>query len=168
VSARLASQTQKSIGISNGMRTASIAAVSGGVVTLAISGGLVSSGVGVLKSYTPVVGDTVAVFRQDSSWLVLGSIAASTIAARGQLTGTSLITVAGVASIVVPVTFGATFPDPPVVISNIDSGAGTTARWVPRSIAITTVGFSIFAFAADGALGTFSNIPVSWVATART
>lgn len=72
MSVKLAHQTQKAAGISNGMRTATIAAVSGGVVTLSINGGEFSSGVGVLASYTPVAGDVVAVFRQDSSWLVLG------------------------------------------------------------------------------------------------
>ena len=167
MSARLASQTQKSIGISNGMRTASIAAVSGGVVTLAISGGLVSSGVGVLESYTPVVGDTVAVFRQDSSWLVLGSIAATTIAKRGQLTGTVSLSLTGVNSFTQSVSYGGTFPTAPVVVPNIDSGSGTTARWVARAINAGPSSFTMFVFAADAVVGTWSNIPVSWVATAR-
>lgn len=71
---RLPAQVQKTAGISNGMRTATIAAVSGRTVTLSVAGGLVSSGVGLLASYTPTVGDVVAVFRQDSSWLVLGKL----------------------------------------------------------------------------------------------
>lgn len=75
MSARLAAQTQKVAGIPNGMRTATVAAVSGNVVTLAISGGQFSSGVGFITSYTPTVGDVVAVFRQDSSWLILGKTA---------------------------------------------------------------------------------------------
>jgi hypothetical protein len=74
MAARLAAQVQKTAGIPNGMRTAVVAAFSGGVVTLNVSGGLISDGVGYLTTYTPVVGDTVAVFRQDSSWLVLGAI----------------------------------------------------------------------------------------------
>lgn len=69
---KLAHQTQKSAGIPNGMRTATIAAVSGNAVTISVSGGQFSSGVGVVTSYAPRVGDTVAVFRQDSSWLILG------------------------------------------------------------------------------------------------
>lgn len=72
MSAKLAHQTQKSAGIPNGMRTAVIAAVTSTAITINVSGGLISSGVGVLTSYVPVVGDTVAVFRQDSSWLILG------------------------------------------------------------------------------------------------
>jgi hypothetical protein len=71
---RLAQQTQKAAGIPNGMRTATIAASAGGVVTISVAGGTFSSGVGVLSSYTPVVGDIVAVFRQDSSWLILGKV----------------------------------------------------------------------------------------------
>lgn len=69
---KLAHQTQKSAGIPNGMRTATIAAISGNAVTITVSGGQFSSGVGVVTSYAPRVGDTVAVFRQDSSWLILG------------------------------------------------------------------------------------------------
>ena len=72
---RLAHQTQKAAGISNGMRTATVAAVVGTVVTLSVAGGQFSSGVGYLTSYTPTVGDVVAVFRQDSSWLILGKMA---------------------------------------------------------------------------------------------
>jgi hypothetical protein len=59
------------------MRTATVAAVSGSAVTLSINGGTFSAGVGVLTSYAPVVGDSVAVFRQDSSWLILGPASAA-------------------------------------------------------------------------------------------
>lgn len=71
---RLAHQTQKAAGISNGMRTATIVSSVGGVLTISVAGGQFSAGVGVLTSYTPVAGDVVAVFRQDSSWLVLGKV----------------------------------------------------------------------------------------------
>lgn len=76
MSAKLAHQTQKAAGIGNGMRTATVAAVSGTSVTISVAGGQFTSGVGVVTSYAPVVGDTVAVFRQDSSWLVLGPTSA--------------------------------------------------------------------------------------------
>lgn len=76
MSNRMAAQTQKAAGIPNGMRTATVAAVSGAVVTLSINGGTFSEGVGVVTSYAPVVGDTVGVFRQDSSWLILGPVSA--------------------------------------------------------------------------------------------
>jgi hypothetical protein len=72
VTTKLAAQTQKTAGIPNGMRTATVVSVSGSVITISVSGGQFSSGVGVITSYAPLAGDTVAVFRQDSSWLILG------------------------------------------------------------------------------------------------
>lgn len=77
MSTRLAHQTQKAAGIPNGMRTATVTAVSGGAVTISINGGSFTSGVGVVTSYAPQVGDVVAVFRQDSSWLILGPTSAA-------------------------------------------------------------------------------------------
>jgi hypothetical protein len=72
VTTKLAHQTQKAAGIPNGMRTATVTAVSGSAVTISVSGGQFTAGVGVVTSYAPIVGDVVAVFRQDSSWLILG------------------------------------------------------------------------------------------------
>jgi hypothetical protein len=76
VTTKLAHQTQKTAGIPNGMRTAVITAVSASAITISVSGGQFSAGVGVVTSYVPIVGDTVAVFRQDSSWLILGALSA--------------------------------------------------------------------------------------------
>lgn len=76
MSTKLAHQTQKAAGISNGMRTATIAAVSDSAITITVAGGNFTEGVGVVTSYAPIVGDTVAVFRQDSSWLILGPTSA--------------------------------------------------------------------------------------------
>lgn len=76
MSTKLAAQTQRTAGIPNGMRTATVTAVSSTGVTISVSGGQFSSGVGVVTSYAPRVGDTVAVFRQDSSWLILGPTSA--------------------------------------------------------------------------------------------
>lgn len=73
---KLAHQTQKTAGIGNGMRTATVTAVDGDAITITVSGGQFTSGVGVVTSYAPIVGDVVAVFRQDSSWLILGPTSA--------------------------------------------------------------------------------------------
>lgn len=73
---KLPTAVQKAAGIPNGMRTATITAVSGSAVTISVSGGQFTAGVGVVTSYVPIVGDTVAVFRQDSSWLILGHTSA--------------------------------------------------------------------------------------------
>jgi len=77
MAAKLAHQTQKTAGIPNGMRTATIVAVTSSSVTISVNGGQFSAGVGVVTSYAPVVGDVVAVFRQDSSWLILGPTASA-------------------------------------------------------------------------------------------
>jgi hypothetical protein len=164
---KLAHQTQKTVGIGNGMRTATIVATS--PVTLSVNGGRFSSGVGVVESYIPAVGDTVAVFRQDSSWLVLGAIGSSGgIGPRGILTGTVVMSFTGVVSSTAPVTFGGlAFPVAPVVFGGIDAGTAPTALWHARPINVTTTGFTMFVFQGTGAIGTWSNIPVNWTATAR-
>lgn len=77
MTAKLANQTQKTAGIPNGMRTATVVAITGGKVTISLSGGTFSSGVGVISSYAPRIGDIVAVFRQDASWTILGSLTAA-------------------------------------------------------------------------------------------
>lgn len=69
---KLAHGVQKTAGIGNGMRTATVSAVGTGSVTITVAGGSFTAGVGVVTSYAPRVGDVVAVFRQDSSWLILG------------------------------------------------------------------------------------------------
>lgn len=76
MSTKLAHQTQKTAGIPNGMRTATITAVSSSAITINVSGGTFTAGVGVVTGYAPIVGDVVAVFRQDSSWLILGRTSA--------------------------------------------------------------------------------------------
>lgn len=75
-----AAAVQKAAGIPNGMRTATIVAVAAKGISIRVSGGTFSAGVGVLTSYAPAVGDVVAVFRQDSSWLILGPTALSPVA----------------------------------------------------------------------------------------
>lgn len=77
MSVKLAQQTQKTAGIPNGMRTATIVAVGTSSITISVAGGNFTAGVGVVTSYVPIVGDTVAVFRQDSSWLILGKTSAA-------------------------------------------------------------------------------------------
>ena len=168
MSTRLAHQTQKTAGIGNGMRTATIAAVSGSVVTLSVSGGLFSSGVGVVGSYIPAVGDTVAVFRQDSSWLVLGVIGTSLgPQPRATQTGTESVSFTTLASFVLPVVFPIPFAVQPVVLCDIANQAGAANRWIVQGTVPTTVGFSIWARASDGVAGSWVGIPVDWVATAR-
>ena len=68
----------------------------------------------------------------------------------------------------VPVNFGFTFPGLPTIMTNIDSGSGTTGRWDSRAILPTTTGFTLFVFSnASGSAGTWVDIPVSWTALYR-
>jgi hypothetical protein len=166
VSTRLAAQTQKAAGIGNGMRTATIAAVSGGTVTLSINGGLISSGVGVLSPYLPFVGDTVAVFRQDASWLVLGCIGTSGgPQPRATVTGSTPFTVSAVSNLVIAsVSFGVTFDAIPVVTADLN--ASTAVKWTCRAYNPTTTGFNIWIYSGDGTTASFSG-NVDWTATAR-
>jgi hypothetical protein len=73
---KLAHGVQKAAGVGNGMRTATITAVSSSGITISVAGGQITAGVGVVTSYAPIVGDNVAVFRQDSSWMILGPTSA--------------------------------------------------------------------------------------------
>lgn len=166
MSARLAAQTQKTIGIGNGMRTATVAAYDGVTVTLSVSGGLVSSGVGVLSTYLPAVGDTVAVFRQDSSWLILGAIGASLgPQPRATITGSTPFSIAAGASLVIAaVPFGVTFAAPPVVTPDLNSGNGV--KFSCRAYSVTTTGFNIWIYSGDGTNGTLAG-NIDWTATAR-
>jgi hypothetical protein len=71
VTTKLAHQTQKTAGIPNGLRAATVSAVGPNGITLSISGADVGP-FACLDTMLPVVGDVVSVFRQDSSWVILG------------------------------------------------------------------------------------------------
>lgn len=71
MSIRLAHQTQKTAGIGNGLRTAVVTAVDTTGITLSINGATVGP-FACLDTILPVVGDTVSVFRQDSTWIIIG------------------------------------------------------------------------------------------------
>lgn len=68
---RLAHQTQKTAGIPNGLRTATVVSVSTAGIMLSVSGATVGP-FACLDTMLPVVGDVVSVFRQDSTWVIIG------------------------------------------------------------------------------------------------
>lgn len=79
--------------------------------------------------------------------------------------GTVLVNFTTLGSFTTVVNFGFTFPAAPTVMTNIDSGAGTTARFETRAITITTTGFTLFVYSSVvGATATWVDIPVSWLA----
>lgn len=70
----------------------------------------------------------------------------------------------GVNASTTPVSFGFTFPALPTIMVNLDSGAGATARWEVRAISPTTTGFTMFAYQSQANTGTWTDIPLSWLA----
>ena len=78
--------------------------------------------------------------------------------------GTVNITFVTVNSSTAAVNFGFTFPGIPTVMTNIDSGAGSTARWESRAISITTTGFTMFVYQSQATNGSWTDVPVSWIA----
>lgn len=59
------------------------------------------------------------------------------------------------------VSFPVAFASTPVVMTNINSGSGSTGSWGSRAISIGTSGFTIFVF---GPSATWSNVTVQWAA----
>lgn len=68
------------------------------------------------------------------------------------------------------VVFGEAYSSPPIVKTEIDSGAGHTARWVTRAINRTTTGFTIFGFRTDAAdpAVVWPSTDITWQATPAT
>jgi hypothetical protein len=81
-------------------------------------------------------------------------------------TGSRNVSFTTLNSTTVAVTFATPFTSPPRVSTNINSGAGSTARWCSRAINITATGFDLFLFAADGATSTWSTVQVLFEAVA--
>lgn len=69
-------------------------------------------------------------------------------------------------STTINITFDHTFALAPVIMVNINSGAGATAQWHGRAINITKTGFQLFLFGPGAA--TWSNVAVQWAADEQT
>lgn len=82
--------------------------------------------------------------------------------------GVELVSFVGQSLLVKAINFPEAYPVGviPVVMTNIESTAGTTIRWGSRSQGITNTGFNLFVFKGDAADAdqTWSNVPVSWLA----
>lgn len=81
-----------------------------------------------------------------------------------QQTGTELINFTTLTQTTVAVTFPVPFLTIPKVFTEIQSGAGPTARWDSRAINVSTTGFTIFVYSNDIAAATWVDVPVVWVA----
>lgn len=124
-----------------------------------------SESLGVLGSYFPVMGDTVAVIGQSNdessdpaSWLVMGKPSQDTYAIQA---GEVTVSFGPATSFTQLITFVRPFQGHPAVTVNIASGAGATAGWIARATTVNATDFTLFL---SGTLATFVNIPVQWIA----
>lgn len=128
--------------------------------------------VGVVDGYFPAVGDVVSLLGQSSSagtdptsWLVLGSASpGSTGLATGIQAGQVSLSFGPATSFTQLVTFATPYATAPNVMTNIASGAGSTAGWGSRAITVNATDFTLFVF---GASSTWVGIPVQWNAIPR-
>lgn len=131
--------------------------------------GAVFTDVGILGSFSPILGQAVALLGQSpasgsdpTSWLVLGDIHPE---AWGYQAGEELITFVAQTSFTLAVTFDHPFPSPPIMSANIATTAGAAANWHARAAAVSTTGFTLFVF---GPSSTWTDIPVQWHAHVAT
>jgi hypothetical protein len=125
--------------------------------------GEVVRGPGVIdRSRGFVVGDVVALLRQDQTWLVLGVVFGNTFPQYQSAYVT--VSVAAAASATGAVVFARPFANPPAMSINFNANPGPSAGWIIRAVSITTTGFSWFM---SGTAATFS-MDASWTATERT
>lgn len=85
VSPKLAKQTQQAAGIPNGMRLATVTALGSAGYSVNVNGAVLT-GLACLDSTVLRAGDTVTVFKQDQTWLILGRASKT----RGQWTVATL------------------------------------------------------------------------------
>lgn len=134
---KLPHQVKTTSGIPNGLRTATVVSVDSGGVTVSINGATVDQKFGYLDSTPLQPGDVVSVFRQDSSWLVLGRATQD----RGQW---GLVTMAsGFTQGSYPLAYRLTSDNnlqvSGLVISGASTGSGTTLGTVPAGFYSTTI-----------------------------
>lgn len=81
-----------------------------------------------------------------------------------QQVGQELVNFTTLTQTTIAVTFPVPFLVVPKVFTEIQSGAGSTARWDSRATAVTTTGFTMFVYSNDPAASTWVDVPVSWIA----
>lgn len=79
-------------------------------------------------------------------------------------TGETSISFTDVSAFSHTVTFPTAFATAPHVYANINSGAGSTSRWMARPISVTTTNFNCFVFSGNAANATWASVPVRWIA----
>lgn len=127
--------------------------------------------VGFLDSYTPTLGDVVALLGQSSqagtdptSWLCLGEIVSEPSTLRIQA-GQEFFTFVALTNTFIDVVFATPFIDVPAVTCTIGSNAGVTSSWFVRSGFTSNTGFRL---SLNGPSATWTDVPVFWHAIERT
>jgi len=81
--------------------------------------------------------------------------------------GTTLVTFSNQNTFTQIVNFQVPFAQPPVVLTNISSTAGSTSAWISRAYLVGTSSFTLFVQSATLANSSWTNIVVDWVAIGR-
>lgn len=121
--------------------------------------------VGRAASFFPALGETVAIMRQDGTWMIMDRTQGPDDPTQRHQAGSELMSVSAAPSATMAVLFAWPFSSIPAVATNLNSGAAATALWESRAFNISTVGFTLFIFAA--APSTFS-AEVQWQAQEMT
>lgn len=140
-STKLAKQTQKTAGIGNGLRTATVASVTQQGVMLNINGSIVGP-FACTAAMLPVVGSTVSVFRQDSTWIILGHanpVPPQVI--RGTYTTVATLTFQPSGFI----NYSPFYPPGTLLVGHVNLTSGAASQgWVPRFIPQDETRFQLF------------------------
>jgi len=138
-------------------------------LTVNVRGGIVNNP-GLLDDSRPIplqVGDTVALLRQDQTWLMLGAVSAGSVAQYPLMqAGQALLSFTAQTSATLAVVFSVPFQSTPSVVATIASGSGNANLWFVRVTSVTTLGFTILVSAALA--NTWTNFPVHWQAQVMT
>lgn len=147
----------KSLGLTWGLRLATVDEVGTNMVNATYDGDDISIGMFSMIG-TLSVGSRVFVMQVPPSGnFIVGQV-------RAYESGEESISFTTQTSFTVAVTFTNPFILIPRVFVNINSGAGSTSGWGSRAINVDTTGFTIFVF---GTSSTWVDINVYWEATAR-
>jgi hypothetical protein len=111
------------------------------------------------------------VILPDGTATLTGSLAVSGyVTGQNHQSGSVNVSFVALSSSTVAVLYDVAFPVGvvPTVTTNINSGAGVTARWDSRAFNVSNTGFTLFVYKTDGAdpAQTWANVPVQWHAHA--
>lgn len=123
--------------------------------------------VGRAASFSPVLDETVAIMRQDGTWMIMDQTRSPDDPTLKYQAGVVTMSVTAAFNATLPVLFNVPYAVAPAVATNINSGSGSVFGWVSRAIGVSTTGFTMFIFHPTSVPNTFS-VPVQWQAQEMT